>query len=140
MTITIQQEPELLNAAQQLLNFAGNDRIFTFNGEMGAGKTTFIKAICSVLGATDTVSSPTYALVNEYQGFDSLIYHFDFYRLKNEYEALDMGCEEYFASGNYCFIEWPSKIGNYLPEQLISVTIEEQVDGSRLITAERVDS
>lgn|SRR2546428_550357 len=136
MTITVQQESKLLNAAQQLLAFAGNERIFIFNGEMGAGKTTFIKAICQALGVQNNVSSPSFALVNEYQGTTSKIYHFDFYRLKNEIEALDMGCEEYFSSGDYCFIEWPSKIPNYLPERLVSVTIEEQLDGSRLINAE----
>ncbi|SMO40538.1 tRNA (adenosine(37)-N6)-threonylcarbamoyltransferase complex ATPase subunit type 1 TsaE [Solitalea koreensis] len=138
MTLTVNQESELLSAAEQLLTFAENERIFIFNGEMGAGKTTFIKTICKALGVKNNVSSPSFALVNEYQSSSAKIYHFDFYRLKNEVEALDMGCEEYFSSGDYCFIEWPSKIPNYLPKQLISVTIEEQTDGSRTINAERL--
>jgi tRNA threonylcarbamoyladenosine biosynthesis protein TsaE len=109
---TIETIEHLTEAASQLLKFAGNEKIFLFTGDMGAGKTTLIKSICSGLKVKDTVTSPTYSLVNEYEGAETTIYHFDFYRIKNEEEAFDMGFEEYVYSGNYCFIEWPEKIEN----------------------------
>jgi len=105
---------------------------------MGAGKTTLIKAICEYLGVTEPATSPTFSIVNEYEGRDERIFHFDFYRLKNETEALDMGYEEYFYSGAYCFIEWPEKIPNLLPEHYVSIKIEVTGDNSRQITAERI--
>jgi tRNA threonylcarbamoyladenosine biosynthesis protein TsaE len=111
-------------AAHQLLKACPGKRIFAFYGEMGAGKTTFIKAICAGLGVQNPTSSPTFALVNEYHSAAAgKIYHFDFYRLKNETEALDMGCEEYFYSGHYCFIEWPEKLGSLLPPEAVTVKI-----------------
>lgn len=112
----------------------GNRRVFAFNGKMGAGKTTFIKAVCEALGVDDAVTSPTFAIVNEYadrQG--SPIYHFDFYRIKTLREACDMGCEEYFYSGFPCFIEWPELVEDMLPEDTVCVDIEVQEDGSRVV-------
>jgi tRNA threonylcarbamoyladenosine biosynthesis protein TsaE len=91
---------------------------------MGAGKTTLIKELCKQLQVTDQAASPTFSIVNEYHSPQGNVYHFDFYRLKEEQEALDLGYEEYFFSGNYCFIEWPEKIPNLLPEEVVSVTIE----------------
>jgi len=105
---------------------------------MGAGKTTLIKSLCEYLGVTEPVTSPTFSIVNEYQARDSKIFHFDFYRLKNETEALDLGYEEYFYSGAYCFIEWPEKIPNLLPEHYIRIKIEVTSDNSRQIVAERI--
>lgn len=104
---------------------------------MGAGKTTLIKSLCNELGSTDVITSPTFSIVNEYAGANK-IYHFDFYRLKNQNEALDIGCEEYFYSGSYCFIEWPEKIPDLLPDNYVRVTIEQQADNSRKITVDKV--
>lgn len=129
---------ELPSIAQKLLKIADNIRIFLFHGEMGAGKTTFIKALCAELGVDSPVSSPTFAIVNEYAGTKHRIYHFDFYRLKNQVEALDMGCEEYFYSGDYCFIEWPDKIPDMLPPHYISVSISVLNDNTRKISFEKI--
>ena len=102
---------------------------------MGAGKTTFIKAVCEALGVTDVVNSPTFSIVNEYRSDTTgeLIYHFDFYRIKKLDEVYDMGYEDYFYSGAVCFIEWPELIEEVLPGDAVKVTIEEQTDGSRVI-------
>lgn len=108
---------ELPAAAAWLLSAKPESRIFLFQGAMGAGKTTFIKAICAQLGVVDSTSSPTFSIVNEYHAPNGPVYHFDFYRLKDEQEALDLGYEEYFYSGNYCFVEWPEKIPSLLPEE-----------------------
>lgn len=129
---------DLPSIAQQLLSFAGNNRIFLFHGDMGAGKTTLIKSVCAQLGVTGSVSSPTFAIVNEYEGARSRIYHFDFYRLKTQTEALDMGCEEYFYCGDYCFIEWPEKIPDILPDKFIRISIEALPDNSRKITLDSI--
>ena len=115
---------ELPATAQSLINFAGSQKIFLFYGDMGAGKTTFIKALCQELGVNDEVTSPTFSIVNHYAGTNASVYHFDFYRLKNQDEALDMGYEEYFYSGDYCLIEWPEKIPDLLPLNYIKVTIQ----------------
>ncbi|HLA56621.1 MAG TPA: tRNA (adenosine(37)-N6)-threonylcarbamoyltransferase complex ATPase subunit type 1 TsaE [Flavobacterium sp.] len=121
---------EIHIAAKELL--AQNPaKVILFNGEMGAGKTTFIKALSKELGVTDTTSSPTFSLVNEYQSNDGLVYHFDVYRLKSETEALDMGIEEYLYSGNWCFIEWAEKIPNLLPEVYSVVNLWALPDGNR---------
>ena len=104
---------------------------------MGAGKTTLIKSLCVELGCNDVITSPTFSIVNEYAG-PNKIYHFDFYRLKNQNEALDIGCEEYFYSGSYCFIEWPEKIPDLLPDNYVRVTIEQQADNLRKITVDKV--
>ena len=109
--------------------------IFAFYGKMGAGKTTFIKAICEEMGVDDVITSPTFAIVNEYEtSEEDTIYHFDFYRIKKIEEVYDMGYEEYFYSGNLCFIEWPELIEDLLPEDATKVTIEEAEDGSRVIS------
>ena len=121
---------------QSIFNYSGDQKIFLFYGEMGAGKTTLIKSICEYLGTTDPATSPTFSIVNEYVTPQGKIYHFDFYRLKTETEALDMGYEEYFYSGNYCFIEWPGKISGLLPELFIRIDIKVTGDNSREISIE----
>ncbi|MBP5195947.1 MAG: tRNA (adenosine(37)-N6)-threonylcarbamoyltransferase complex ATPase subunit type 1 TsaE [Bacteroidaceae bacterium] len=125
----------LPQAAQQFISNMGNARVFAFYGNMGAGKTTFIKALCECLGVTDTVTSPTFAIVNEYEGRER-VYHFDFYRIRRIEEAYDLGFEEYCYSGHLCFIEWPELIEDLLPEDAVRVNIEALADGSRRITME----
>ena len=121
----IEKEGDLEQIAKELLTNFKNNRVFTFSGNLGSGKTTFIKYLCKVLGVTGQVSSPTFALVNEYDGDNSLkIYHFDFYRIKNEREAYDMGYEEYFYSGGYCFIEWPEMISELVPPNAVTIQID----------------
>ncbi len=113
-------------------------RIFAFFGEMGAGKTTFIKALCKILGVSENISSPTFALVNEYKdGSGNPVYHFDFYRIEKEQEAVDIGVNEYFNSGCYCFIEWSEKILHLLPEEALKVHISVASE-NRIITTENV--
>ena len=112
-------------------------KVILFNGEMGAGKTTFIKAFSKLLGVNDTMSSPTFSLVNEYQTTQSQkVFHFDVYRIKSEDEALDMGIEEYLYSGNWCFIEWSEKIPNLIPKEHSLITIKMLANGNRLLTFE----
>jgi tRNA threonylcarbamoyladenosine biosynthesis protein TsaE len=126
---------ELNNVAATFLRDYPKARILAFRGEMGVGKTTFIKALCEVLDVADTVNSPSFAIINEYETSNGApVYHFDFYRIKNTEEAYDFGYEDYFYSGHYCLIEWPEKIETLLPEQHIEVNIEEQDSGTRLIT------
>jgi tRNA threonylcarbamoyladenosine biosynthesis protein TsaE len=109
-------------------------KVILFHGEMGVGKTTFIKQLCKTLGVTEPTSSPTFSLVNEYQTVnEKTVFHFDFYRLKKESEALDMGVEDYLYSGNWCFIEWAEQIPNLIPEEHSSITIELLPDGKRLL-------
>ncbi len=130
---------ELRNSAQLLLANFPEDRVFAFYGSMGAGKTTLIKSICMELGSSDYVTSPTFALINEYTVSDgSVIYHFDFYRIKKLDEAFDLGYEDYIYSGNYCFIEWPERIESLLPDGYIEVRIKETNDGVRLLEAKRM--
>jgi len=138
MDLPVKSIDELKGAAQELIGFSGSEKIFLFYGDMGAGKTTFIKTLCECLGTNETVTSPTFSIVNEYQGAESKIYHFDFYRLKNESEALDMGYEEYFYSGNYCFIEWPEKIAGLLPEHYIRIDIKVLEANKRLLTFAKI--
>ena len=131
MVITFNEE-DIRQAAKQFVENMGENTIFAFYGKMGAGKTTFIKAVCEELGVDDTVTSPTFAIVNEYEAANGRpIYHFDFYRIKKVSEAYDMGCEEYFYSGHPCFIEWPELIEEVLPEETVNVTIEALPDGER---------
>ena len=107
-------------------------KVILFHGEMGAGKTTFIKHLCKALGVTEATSSPTFSLVNEYQTIDNkIVYHFDFYRLKQETEALDMGADDYFYSGNWCFIEWAEQIPNLIPDEHSVITIQVLANGKR---------
>lgn len=125
---------QLHQTAQQIVNFAGDDKVWLFYGDLGAGKTTLIKAICNVFEVQDLVNSPTFALVNEYRNAeDQIFYHFDFYRIQNLEEALDIGAEDYFYSGHYCFVEWPSHIDALIPEDHLSIQIEVTNDGSRSI-------
>jgi len=124
-----------INAAAANLIDQNPEKIILFNGEMGAGKTTFIKALVKKLGVSDATSSPTFSLVNEYLTTDNqIVYHFDMYRLKSENEAYDMGIDEYLYSGNWCFIEWAEKIPNLIPEAHSSVTIKVLSNGKRQMT------
>ena len=124
---------ELESVAQKIIDQNPN-KVILFNGEMGVGKTTLIKKLCSLLGVEGATSSPTFSLVNEYQTItNQIVYHFDCYRLKSEIEALDMGIDEYLYSGNWCFIEWPEKIRTLIPELHSTVTIKLQSDGKRLL-------
>ena len=124
---------EIANVAE-LIVAANPNKVILFNGEMGAGKTTFIKQLCKTLGVTDATSSATFSLVNEYEAANNLlVYHFDFYRLKKETEALDMGVDDYLYSGNWCFIEWAENISNLIPEIHSIISIEALPDGKRLL-------
>lgn len=135
MEIIIQNIDGIQTAAQKFIAQMGDSRIFAFYGSMGAGKTTFVKALCEAMGVTDTVNSPTFAIVNEYDTPSGCpIYHFDFYRIKRLAEVYDMGYEDYFYSRGLCFIEWPELIEELLPEETIKVTIEERADGSRVVS------
>lgn len=135
MEIRINNIDDIACAARRFIDNMPQGKVFAFYGKMGAGKTTFIKAICEELGVKDVITSPTFAIVNEYEGDgNATIYHFDFYRIKKLDEVYDMGYEEYFFSGNPCFIEWPELIEDLLPEDATKVTIEEAEDGSRLVT------
>ncbi len=126
------------DAAQQLLA-AGPEKVILFNGVMGAGKTTFIKALCRALGVADPTASPTFSLVNEYHGRDGAkIFHFDVYRLKNESEAFDFGMDEYLDSGHWCFIEWAEKIPSLLPDRYSVVDLTVLEDGKRKLTLSKV--
>jgi tRNA threonylcarbamoyladenosine biosynthesis protein TsaE len=136
--LTIPSISQLPEAAQALLSFAGSQKIFLFYGDMGAGKTTFIKTLCQALGVNEPVTSPTFSIVNEYAGTNANVYHFDFYRLKNQDEALDMGYEEYFYSDNYCLIEWPEKIPDLLPAHYVRVTIQVSGEQTRQFTFESI--
>jgi tRNA threonylcarbamoyladenosine biosynthesis protein TsaE len=144
MNIKIDSLETIREAARQFVSQIGDHRVFAFYGAMGAGKTTFIKAVCEELGVSDVITSPTFAIVNEYtisnhkvqcSKFNvQSIYHFDFYRIKKLEEVYDMGFEDYFYSGALCFIEWPELIEEVLPEDAVKVTITEQPDGSRSIS------
>ena len=153
MEIKIQSIESIRETAREFIKNIGEHHVFAFYGKMGAGKTTFIKAVCEELGVEDVITSPTFAIVNEYetpsnspciggeskaspkQGrWEGSIYHFDFYRIKRLEEVYDMGYEEYFYSGALCFIEWPELIESLLPEDVVRVTIEEQADGTRTVS------
>lgn len=136
MEIKIQSPAQLPEAAKQFVQAMDQNTVFAFYGKMGAGKTTFIKAICEELGVTDVINSPTFSIVNEYRSDTTgeLIYHFDFYRIKKIEEVYDMGYEDYFDSGAVCFIEWPELIDDLLPGDAVKVSITEQEDGSRIVS------
>ncbi|MBR1505700.1 MAG: tRNA (adenosine(37)-N6)-threonylcarbamoyltransferase complex ATPase subunit type 1 TsaE [Prevotella sp.] len=141
MKIVISDIEHICESARQFINHIGDHRVFAFYGSMGAGKTTFIKAICEELGVEDVITSPTFAIVNEYTIDNAqrsmlnvqCIYHFDFYRIKRLEEVYDMGYEDYFYSGALCFIEWPELIEDILPDDAVRVSIEQQSDGSRTV-------
>ena len=135
MTITIKDLDHIEDAAREFIGQMGDDTVFAFYGKMGAGKTTFIKALCKLLGVEDEVNSPTFAIINEYRSATTaeLIYHFDFYRIKKIEEVYDLGYEDYFYSGALCFIEWPELVEELLPLDAKKVTITENSDGSRTL-------
>ena len=142
ITIKIQDIDHIREAAREFIEHIGEHRVFAFYGKMGAGKTTFVKAICEELGVDDVITSPTFAIINEYS-IDKVqsskfkvqsIYHFDFYRIKKLEEVYDMGYEDYFYSGALCFIEWPELIEDILPDDAVRVSIVEQEDGSRVVS------
>ena len=126
------QLTEIDTIALEILN-QHPEKVILFNGQMGAGKTTFIKALSKALGVQNATSSPTFSLVNEYQIPNGMVYHFDVYRLKNETEALDFGIDDYLYSGHWCFIEWAEKIPNLIPEKHSVITIEILENGNRNI-------
>ncbi|GAB3171970.1 tRNA (adenosine(37)-N6)-threonylcarbamoyltransferase complex ATPase subunit type 1 TsaE [Telluribacter humicola] len=136
VTIRFKDLSELDSVASQLLAVGNEVPVWLFEGTMGAGKTTIIKKLCSQLGVVSIVQSPTFALVNEYvTDQERVIYHFDFYRIKNEEEALDMGVEEYFYSGDFCFVEWPGKIASLWPSSYMLVDVTSDEDGERTVQA-----
>lgn len=131
---TASSEEALPSIAQEIVEFIGKSTVVLFYGVMGVGKTTLIRSLCQALGVEELISSPTFSLVNEYQTqAGETVFHFDFYRIETPEEALDMGVEEYFYSGNYCLVEWPEKINEYLPENAIQIKITEE-NGIRAIS------
>ncbi len=133
--LTINSIEEIRETAKKFIDEIGEKKIFAFNGKMGAGKTTFIKAICETMGVKETINSPTFSIVNEYEAADGrIIFHFDCYRINKIQEALDLGAEEYLYSGNLCFIEWSENIAPILPDYLVNVDIVEIENGGRQIT------
>ena len=125
---------ELDHVAEQIISSLGGRNVVLFRGGMGAGKTTLISRIVALLGSEDTVTSPTFALVNEYEGNEGLIYHFDFYRIDKVEEVFDLGYEEYFYSGDLCLVEWPEKIEALIPDDVMTVKIEVEDDEERVFT------
>ena len=133
--LKIKNLTEINKVAEEFIQHTGNCRVFAFRGKMGVGKTTFIKALCEALGVSDTINSPSFAIINEYESAATgeTIYHFDFYRINSVQEATNIGTEDYFTGGSLCFIEWPEKIESLLPEDIVWVDIAEQEDGSRIV-------
>ena len=136
MKIIINDVNRIHEAARRFVEHMDNRKVFAFYGTMGAGKTTFIKAVCETLGVEDVITSPTFAIVNEYRTKTTQqpIYHFDFYRIRTLAEALDIGTEDYFERPSWSFIEWPERIESLLPPQAVRVHITEQADGARELT------
>jgi tRNA threonylcarbamoyladenosine biosynthesis protein TsaE len=133
-SLTLKSLSDLNIVAEKFLRLMRDNKVFAFFGPMGVGKTTFIKALCNELGVVEIVTSPTFALINEYQtGSGQIIYHFDFYRIEKIEEVYDFGYEDYFFSDNYCFIEWPDKVAEILPENVVFVQMIENEDGTRTI-------
>ena len=134
ITIKYDSLDKIQEVAGKIIEFAADSKVWIFEGEMGAGKTTLIKTICEALGVDENVTSPTFSIVNEYQtNTGESLFHFDFYRIKDEHEAFDIGSEDYFYSGNYCFIEWPSKVPSLLPSSYIKINIEALSSVERII-------
>lgn len=135
MEIRIDNLDKIHAAAKEFIQNMGSGKVFAFYGKMGAGKTTFIKAVCEELGVDDVITSPTFAIVNEYTSSTTgdSIFHFDFYRIKKIEEVYDMGYEDYFYGGNLCLLEWPELIEDLLPEDVTKVTIQTEEDGTRTV-------
>jgi tRNA threonylcarbamoyladenosine biosynthesis protein TsaE len=139
MKISIPDLDAIEEAAAVFVQAMGGNTVFAFRGEMGAGKTTFIKAICRKLGVEDVITSPTFAIVNEYRSNSGeLIYHFDFYRINKMEEVFDFGYEDYFYSGSLCFIEWPEKIESLLPPDVVNVSVTVSADGGREVEISKI--
>lgn len=135
LEIKINSLDGIADAARQFVDAMGENKVFAMFGPMGVGKTTFIKAVCEVFGVQDTITSPTFAIVNEYRtDSGEQIFHFDFYRIRKVEEAYDMGYEDYIYSGAVCFLEWPELIEELLPDDAVRVTLTEEEDGTRTIT------
>jgi tRNA threonylcarbamoyladenosine biosynthesis protein TsaE len=134
MEIKINSIETIRESAREFIENMGEHKVFAFYGKMGAGKTTFVKAICEELGVDDVITSPTFAIVNEYDAMGQPIYHFDFYRIKKLEEVYDMGYEDYFYSGALCFIEWPELIEDLLPEDAVRVDIGVNANDERTVT------
>lgn len=134
--IKIERLENIHQAAAEFVAMMDHKTVFAFEGNMGAGKTTFIKAICEELGVKDVINSPTFSIINEYKSHKTgkTIYHFDFYRIHKLNEAQEIGTEDYLYSGALCFIEWPEKIREILPENTVFITIREQTDGLRIVS------
>lgn len=134
MKIEIKDVKDIRAAARQFIHEMGAERVYAFYGSMGAGKTTFIKAICEEMGVRETVGSPTFAIINEYRDKEGKpIYHFDFYRINKLEEAFDFGYEDYFYSGHLCFVEWPELVESVLPEDTVKIMIREEDNGDRVV-------
>jgi tRNA threonylcarbamoyladenosine biosynthesis protein TsaE len=138
MEIEVNGLADLDRAAKEIVDFTRNDRFFIFEGEMGAGKTTLIKALCKAMGVQEVVSSPTFSIVNEYDADGRIIYHFDFYRIKNLQEAFDIGYEEYFYSDHTCLIEWPEKVEELLPEHYVKITLTILGENERRLSISKI--
>lgn len=135
LEIKIKSLNGIADAARQFVDAMGENKVFAMFGPMGVGKTTFVKAVCEILGVEDTITSPTFAIVNEYRtNTGDQIFHFDFYRIRKVEEVYDMGYEDYVYSGAVCFLEWPELIEELLPEDAVRVTLSEEEDGTRTIT------
>jgi tRNA threonylcarbamoyladenosine biosynthesis protein TsaE len=135
MEITIKDKSSLIKGAKEFLKLTSGRKIFAFYGSMGTGKTTIIKAICETLGVKDTVTSPTFTIVNEYKTFDGeSIYHIDFYRIKKTEEVFDFGIEEYLGNDSYCFMEWPEMVEGVLPSETVTVRITVDKNEKRILT------
>lgn len=125
---------DLGDVAKELIAVSEGTKVWLFEGEMGSGKTTLIKVICALLGIEDETNSPTFSIINEYRGQEGIsIFHFDFYRLVKETEAYDMGVEEYFDSGSYCFVEWPEKVESLFPLHYLKIRISKNTATTRII-------
>lgn len=127
---------EIESAASEIIKAFDGRKIIRFIGEMGAGKTTMIKSLCKMLGVDEEVTSPTFAIVNEYEGAGCRVFHFDFYRVKNQQEAIDLGLADYFYSGEYVFMEWPQLVDDFMPDDVVTLTIKEIEPTKRHATVE----
>lgn len=138
LELDISDISKISEACKKIIEFAGGIKVFTFDAEMGAGKTTLVKELCKVLGSEDNFSSPTYSIVNEYHSPKGKIYHFDFYRVVDAEELFDLGLEEYIESGNYCFIEWPDLAETFLPIPYLSIIINHN-QNNRYLSAQIIE-